>query len=509
MRLRHRLKSVRFRRALLVFLGGITLAGALLFLSGLADQTAPEPVELVQTPRLVALLSEGTSAAHVMEEIQKAGLTVQEQIPELGVIVMDAVDPGQELPEISGVLRWEWTTSFSADDVLLLPPVADFEWPLRLIEADALGRDAGRQVPVAILDTGVAAHPSFRDRCLPGWDATGQAEYRCGDDPRGHGTHVAGIVASNGRGAPRGVAPSSTILPVRVFKPGFRDANSLDIARGVLWAVQHGARVMNMSLGSPQPSPFHMQRAVELARERGVVVVASAGNCGPTCNRSWPAADASLGVGAVDRNARRAPFSAVGDHVSLVAPGVEVVSAFPGGTASADGTSMAAPFVSGAAAVLIAQVPALRGEVVTEALKRTARDLGPTGPDPQYGAGLLAVGPALSLVRTAPPPGVVAPRPTPNPAAPAPTATPAPGQGGDPDPSPEPPEPTPGPIPPLPTPTPGQEEAPRVRPVPVPPPDPWVHPQPPAPRSGLPSFVGLALRAIEGGVTAVGKLLDR
>jgi hypothetical protein len=213
----------------------------------------------------------------------------------------------------------------------------------------------GEGVIVAVLDTGVDAdHPLLAGRLLPGWDAL--APGTPPDDERdgltnaayGHGTMVAGVIAR--------VAPGATILPVRVLN-GDGDGEVMGVIAGVRYAVSRGAKVINLSLGGPCRSAF-LEEALTVARQAGCVVVAAAGN-DATDAPYYPAAlEGVLGVTALDGANRKASFSNYGYTVSLGAPGVGVRSSYPGGGyASWSGTSFAAPFVSGVAALAIAANP--------------------------------------------------------------------------------------------------------------------------------------------------------
>jgi Subtilase family len=263
-------------------------------------------------------------------------------------------------------------------------------------------------VIVGVLDTGLNVnHPEFRHsgRLMTGYNAsTGNTDV---SDDWGHGTHVAGIIAAaaDGQGM-YGVAPGATLLPVKVFggAPGMSAASSADIDRGLLHAASHGARVINLSLGGN--SPTGNAALSRIAADNRTLVVVAAGNEGHA-HPAWPARYAKEGwangsiiaVGAVDANRKIAAFSnRAGDAANfyLVAPGVGVTSTYFNGYASQSGTSMAAPAVSGAAALLMGYWPYLKANQVAAILLNTADDLGAKGTDPVYGRGMLNVQKALS-----------------------------------------------------------------------------------------------------------------
>jgi subtilisin family serine protease len=216
-------------------------------------------------------------------------------------------------------------------------------------------------------------------------------------DPHGHGTHVAGIAAASaddGVGV-AGVAPNARIMAIRVMdNNGF--GYTSDVARGITWAVDHGAEIVNLSLGGP--STPSMRIAVDYALSNGVVVVAAAGNDGATDRDgdgvadndvSYPAAyDGAIAVASYDRNGVVSSFSTRGDYVDVAAPGSWILSTLNTGSwGRMSGTSMATPHVAGIAALLIAQQPSRTPAQVRERLESTAFDPGGDGRDPAYGVG--------------------------------------------------------------------------------------------------------------------------
>ena len=261
----------------------------------------------------------------------------------------------------------------------------------------ALTRGAG--VVVAVVDTGVAPAPDLAGRLLPGWNIV--AGSAASADDNGHGTHVAGTIAeSEGNGlAEAGVAPEASILPVKVLDAG-GSGSDVDVAAGIVWAADHGAQVVNLSLGGSESSTV-LADAVAYARHAGVLVVAAAGNDGGDVG--VPARLAGvIAVGAVDAALVRAPFSAGGRALDLVAPGVGIVQQTLDGSGgyadeSFSGTSMAAPHVAGVAALVLAAGRATTATGVARLLARTARDLGVAGKDAAYGAGLVRADAALGV----------------------------------------------------------------------------------------------------------------
>ncbi|WP_299036761.1 S8 family serine peptidase [uncultured Pseudokineococcus sp.] len=276
------------------------------------------------------------------------------------------------------------------------------QWGLDALGAEALRAAAAPTAPVvAVVDTGVdGTHEDLAGVVLRGTDYVGAGDgWR---DRNGHGTHVAGTVAAlvgNGLGG-QGVLGRVQVLPVRVLDATGTGYTS-DIAEGVAWAADHGADVINLSLGGPE-SDRVLAAAVAHAVRRGVVVVAAMGNEGlrgsPT---SYPAAlPEVLGVTALERSLARAPYSSQGSHADLAAPGSGVLSTVPGNRyGGSSGTSMATPHVAAAAAALAAAVPTAAPAEISAALTSTAEDLGAPGRDVATGYGLVDPDEALALLR--------------------------------------------------------------------------------------------------------------
>ncbi|MDO8119974.1 S8 family serine peptidase [Isoptericola sp. b490] len=285
-------------------------------------------------------------------------------------------------------------------------PLLDEAWPyFALTELPrAWDADQGAGVVVAVLDTGVSAHPDLAGALLPGVDLVDNDSDP--SDPNGHGTAVAGVVAArgdNGLGAV-GSAPAASVLPVRVADANGQ-ADDAVIAAGIDWAVAHGADVINISLGGPSEAPV-LLAAMRDAVAAGAVVVVAAGNDG-TEAPEYPAAyaplvDGVIAVGATDDAGRIEHFSSSGDWVTLAAPGRQLGAPAPGGGyVWATGTSFSAPLAAGVAA-LVEEAGTTDPAAVQRALTRSARDAGPRGLDPWYGAGVVDAAAALGLVTAVP-----------------------------------------------------------------------------------------------------------
>lgn len=272
------------------------------------------------------------------------------------------------------------------------------DWGLALLHVpDHWKQTQGAGVRVALLDSGI--DESHLDLAAAIDEARDFTQSRRGPaDRNGHGTHVAGIVAArqNNRGV-IGVAPQSRLLIAKVLGDD-GVGNSAAVAAGVDWACDQGASVISMSLGSPQPD-VKLRQAIERAAAKGVFVITAAGNAGRPNSVNYPARwRETVAVAAVDRNGQLSRFSSRGPQVDIAAPGQDVLSTFrDGGYAKLSGTSMAAPFVAGVVALLIAlhrdatdaRTPLRTIDDLLEHLRRTARDAGAAGHDPGYGWGLI------------------------------------------------------------------------------------------------------------------------
>ncbi len=264
----------------------------------------------------------------------------------------------------------------------------------------AIATQDGNGITVAVLDTGVqAAHPDLSGQVLAGWNFIDDNNNT--NDIDGHGTHVAGVIAAKTNNAIgiAGIAFRSKILPVKVLDDlGFGD--NFSVAAGIVYAVDKGAKVINLSLGSCLPS-ISEQAAVEYALSREVVVVASAGNDHTRCQPNpllssyfYPASyPGVISVAAHDVSGNSAGDTSNynrNDKITLSAPGIDILSTYPNSTyAYLSGTSMAAPHVAGVAALVMADKVATTVAGVREALICGAFDRGVAGYDVRYGHGIL------------------------------------------------------------------------------------------------------------------------
>ncbi len=247
-------------------------------------------------------------------------------------------------------------------------PLYKDQWHMDRVRAPrAWDFSTGRGVTVAVIDTGIACEdhgPYMKGtdlaatECVGGWNFVKNNEHA--NDDQGHGTHVAGTIAqsTNNKHGAAGLAFHAKLMPIKVLnESGW--GTTADIADGIRWAADHGAQVINMSLGGPRNSGV-MQKAIRYAIDKGVTVVAAAGNTGGSVQ--YPGGcDGVIGVSATDSDDKIAKFSSRGKGIDIAAPGVNVVQQtickkgrdkceiFPG----YNGTSMASPHVAGAAAMVV------------------------------------------------------------------------------------------------------------------------------------------------------------
>ncbi|MDD5656413.1 MAG: S8 family peptidase [Elusimicrobia bacterium] len=271
----------------------------------------------------------------------------------------------------------------------------EIPWGIERVHAPAAWDYAeGKGARVAVVDTGIfTEHADLKGKVDGGYDAFSKSELREKyQDQNGHGTHVAGTIAASRDGmGVVGVAPRARLYAVRVLDENGSGSLS-SVIDGLVWCANNGIQVANLSLGTSEVSEA-LHRAVRYAQSRGVVVVAAAGNSGGAV--TYPAAyPEAIAVAASDSADKVASFSSRGPEVDFIAPGVDVVSsAMDGGFASFSGTSMAAPHVSGMAALAVSQgwVGLDGPDGVFTQLKKAARKL-PRLSEGQQGLGMVDAG---------------------------------------------------------------------------------------------------------------------
>jgi serine protease len=406
--------------------------------AGTADASRPDIVPGV----LVVKFAEGLSERQVARTISTAGGVSGRTLPHADFAVVtlaDGIDveaAAARAAAESGVVYAEPLVrryaSYRPND-----PLYEFQWNLQQLDLERawdINTGASNAVVVAVIDSGVAyinqgafaqAPDLAGTRFVPGYDFIWDDDSPV--DLDGHGTHVTGTIAqttNNGAGT-AGFAFNVSIMPIKAISGEWDDildspnvGTSATVAQAIRFAADHGAKVINLSIGGFDASTAERD-AMVYAVGKGAVVVAAAGNDGEEGNRSsYPAQyameiEGAIAVGAVDFAQRRAPYSNVNDYLEIAAPGGNVEADLNGdgfgdgvlqqtldfeavaegrfnefGFFFLNGTSMASPHVASMAALLVDQ-GITDPKAVEAALKAFATDLGPSGRDTEYGYGLI------------------------------------------------------------------------------------------------------------------------
>jgi subtilisin family serine protease len=400
------------------------VAVALVAFMGACQETSAVPIETQQPPDVTVaqcVLTEVSSLAlesltfvryegEVLVGVAETNLA--QALQTLDGSLLD-FDPALEVAKVN--LNTPWHAPLP--DVVRFMEVEQFDWvkhaePLEILQwqfqvLDTPSEVSGEGVVIAISDDGIQGdHPDLRGRMVPGFDPlsgdilTPNTNYAGKDDF--HGTHTAGLALAriNGEGG-RGLAHNARLMPLLVFdEDGF--VGQFRAARAIRWAADNGADIISASWGGGGYSPT-LYEAITYALVRDVVVVASAGNAGQfdsTYPSSYPGV---IRVGATTPDNQRAWFSSYGDTLSLMAPGIEMLSTIPGDDYGyLSGTSMATPLVAGAAALALERYPAWTPYQVKYALMASATDMAAPGWDLQTGAGLLN---PVDVIKQTPPLG--------------------------------------------------------------------------------------------------------
>jgi len=421
-----------------------------------AGSAAPKPSLAPSEASASAIqvrLRPGLTAADIADELARAGYVIVDELPLTRILLVrraDANAPGSTiapngpsrgimfsapragdvsieqaasaLEDISGV-DWAypdypvWATAVPND-----PDFSLYQWHYRAISLPqawdvSTGQDA--PVTVAVIDTGISpSHPDLAGELVPGWDFVDNDSDPIDTPARSsHGTHVAGTIAAatnNGIGV-AGVSWGAMIMPVRVLDSGGNGSYFL-VMKGIEWAVQHGAQVINMSLGGTIYPGEAFEAIIRDAYSRGIALVAATGN-ESSQTVLYPAAFPEvIAVGATLRDNSLAPYSNVGPQVTVTAPGGNTAPYPPDGVFSTalrrvstgsgytwengyefmHGTSMATPHVSGLAALLLSRFGPMSPDAVAALMSDTSMDLGVDGYDHDFGAGLVNAYAALT-----------------------------------------------------------------------------------------------------------------
>ncbi|MFO7478767.1 MAG: S8 family serine peptidase [Methyloceanibacter sp.] len=366
----------------------------------IAALTADRP----HRPREILVLVEAAKADEVAARLAaEHNVTAEPRVPLPlldGVIVRLRLRQGQSLEALLAALgadpdvelaqpNYDYTVSKKAGLPKGAPQYAGET--IRLEEAHRLAR--GQGVMIAVIDTAIDdAHPELAGAIAGKFDAVGSGVAA----PEPHGTEIAGILAA--RAQLTGVAPEAKLLSVRAFSGGktkSAQSTSLQLLKGIDWANEAGARIMNMSFAGPM-DPL-LERAIEALAAKGVIVVAAAGNDGPEAPPVYPAAYPDvIAVTATDERDKLYGKANRGDYVFIAAPGVDIVApGLKGSYALSSGTSMAAAHVSGVVALLIGRDAEISASKVREILSSSARQPGEALDKEAVGAGILDAAGAL------------------------------------------------------------------------------------------------------------------
>jgi Subtilase family len=345
-----------------------------------------EDTLIIKYNRPISLNEHSRAGATPIKTISKLNYTVV-KIKKKGT--MDTVLKAyQKLGKVELASPSAMYTTQSTND-----PKTKEQYHLSLLQIEKAQKLAGnRAVKVAVIDQGADRnHPDLTGQMLPGYNTVNPINQPA---PDFHGTHVSGIIAAkknNGIGG-YGVNPNADILNIDVFDRGW-SAYDFAIADAILYAVDHGAKVINMSIGGSMPSPL-IEDAVKKAVEKNVTIVASAGNSGDD-GMNYPAAfEGVISVGSTNKENKLSGYSTYGPSVDIVAPGENVYapiyeyerrSSFD----YLSGTSMSSPVVAGVASLLLAKHPKLTPAQVEYVLEHTAKDFGAKGFDTKFANGLV------------------------------------------------------------------------------------------------------------------------
>ena len=368
----------------------------------------PEPATRSSTvvrydPRRVAVtFKAGITRARIAGVISDAGGTLEQAIPEIHAYLV-GVEPEQRAPVLASLQSSSAVASASKEPISEAFDTSpdDMDWPqqdgLRLVGFPKAWdvTQGSSKIVVAVIDTGVdPKHPDLHGALVPGWDFIGNDADP--SDDHGHGTAVAGVIdaRANNHVGGAGSCWRCLVMPIKVLDSKGSGDDTV-IAAGIVWATDHGARVINLSLGGPGSS-VELANALAYASAKSVIIVAAAGNAGVT-TQFFPAADPhAVSVAATTTGDQRYSWSNFGSWVSLAAPGCNVATILGGGYGTFCGTSSATPLVSGLAALELSAQPAATAREAEDALARAAVPLPALV---QYGR--IDAGKTLALLRPA------------------------------------------------------------------------------------------------------------
>jgi subtilisin family serine protease len=362
--------------------------------------------------QVVLQFGAGLTPAQIAAIAQRFGLTIVAQQPNgaLGRTVYTfQIDNGQSVAQmiqaidhagLNAAAQPNYSYGLTQDQGSSAADVGDpAQYIVEKLQLGAVHKiTQGNDVVVALIDSRIdTKQPDFAGRIVDSYDAG------CGADapPDAHGTGMAGAIASHV--GLLGIAPNARIMAICAFGgKGSPEATSAKIIRGVDYAIAHGAKIINMSFAGPHDPALAQE--LQIAREKGILIVAAAGNAGAKSPPLYPGADPNvMAVTATDEHDRLFNGANQGSYVTVAAPGVNILVPAPNGDVQfTTGTSVASANVSGVAALLLAEKPTRTPEEIRGILASTAKHLGAKGMNPQFGAGLVDPLKALRFVPTAP-----------------------------------------------------------------------------------------------------------
>jgi hypothetical protein len=419
-------RARRSRRALCVWGSLVAALLLLVLLIPGGDGHSPEAPRQALPPAqagefvpgdVVIIAHDAEALPALLSDLSAGGFAIKHAIPELGAAVL-SVAPGAEQSTLD-LLSADPRIKVAERDALLStltipndPIYKEFQWNTRKIGMEAVWdvTTGSPDVVVAVLDTGVdAGHPDLDGNVVGGYDFV--HDDPDASDDSSHGTHVAGVIAAigdNNEGT-AGIAWSTHILPVKVLDEKGLGPDAA-VSRGIIYAVENKASVINLSSGTPFQSRL-LEEAVKYAERRGVLVVAAAGNTGDKGNEIiYPAAYPTvMAVGATDEKDNAPAFSQRQPYVSISAPGVDIPGPAwrDGGNGPYilnTGTSAAAPHVSALAALLLSIKPDQSPADLRAVITSTADETNPRSKDAFLGAGRINAMKAISTLRPVPVP---------------------------------------------------------------------------------------------------------
>jgi len=368
----------------------LTLTSSVGFLATLDKVHAQQPTDNIQK-KVIVVFKDQDTAKNKGSELKAKG-KLKKEFKQINTLTANLSDSEvKELQSDPNILSVEEDSKVTA-----IMDVQD--WGITKIGADKSLTSGltGTGVKIAVIDTGADLnHPDLTSAIAGGYSAV---DYTTSyQDDNGHGTHVAGIIGArnNGTGIV-GTAPDASIYAVKALDNNGSGYNS-DVIEGINWAIQNRMDIISMSLGSSQGSTA-LQNACNTAYNKGVLLVAAAGNTGTASAKAtqdtigYPAryTTSVISVGAVDPNNARAYFSSTGKELEVVAPGVNIQSDYLNGQyATMSGTSMATPYVAGDLALLKQANPTLTNVQLRALLDKNVTDLGTKGRDSFFGYGLI------------------------------------------------------------------------------------------------------------------------